>query len=84
MILDIVTVLFFALGLLLLLLRHLERKRDVLYGPYSKDERAKRSDVASPHVRPDSSESDFSTAHEELSRIVKEIERQTREEQIRK
>jgi hypothetical protein len=31
-----------------------------------------------------SSDSDFSTAHEELSRIVKEIERRTREEQIKK
>ena len=82
MILDILTVLFFVLGFALILWMVVERRRDVLH--YVTKSRAARGDVRDDRLdrvvarkRPSEMRSSMSKAADELSRVVRDIERDT-------
>jgi hypothetical protein len=82
MILDILTVLFFVLGFALIMWMVVERRRDVLH--YVTKSRAARGDVRDDRPdrvvtrkRPSEMRSSMSKAADELSRVVREIERDT-------
>jgi hypothetical protein len=82
MILDILTVLFFVLGFALILWMVGERRRDVLH--YVTKSRAARGDVRDDRLdrvvarkRPSERRSSTSNAADELSRVVRDIERDT-------
>ena len=84
MILDILTVLFFVLGFALILWMVGKRRRDVLHGPYVTKSGRARSDVREgrPHrvaARERSTEmpSSMSNVADELSRVARDIERDT-------
>jgi hypothetical protein len=82
MILDILTVLFFVSAFVLVSMMTLERRRDVLHGPYVTKSEMARGDVCdrrpeSEAAREQPDESSFSDVADELSHIVREIERET-------
>jgi hypothetical protein len=78
MILDILTVLFFVLGFVLLFWMIGERRRDVLhYVTKSRDRMVARK-------RPNKRRSSMSNAADELSRVVRDIERDTNWSEERK
>jgi hypothetical protein len=79
MILDILTVLFFVLGFALLMWMIGERRRDVLHGPYvtkwrarsgARDDRRHRMAAREPP-------NEMSNVADELSRVARDIERDT-------
>ena len=84
MILDILTVLFFVLGFALILWMVWERRLDVLNGPYVTKSGRARSDVRDRRLhcvaareRPSEMPSSMSNVAGELSRVVRDMERDT-------
>ncbi len=84
MILDILTILFFVLGFALILWMVGERRRDVLHGPYVTksgmargDVRDDRLDRVATREQPSSITPSMSNVADELSRVVRDIERDT-------
>ena len=76
MILDILTVLFFVLGFALLFWMIGERRRDVLH--YVTKSRARdRLDRVGARKRPSEMRSSMSNVADELSRVARDIERDT-------
>ncbi len=77
MILDILTVLFFVLGFALILWMIGERRRDVLH--YVTKSRAARDrlDRVGVRKRPSEMRSSMSNVADELSRVARDIERDT-------
>jgi hypothetical protein len=84
MILDILTILFFVLGFALILWMVGERRRDVLHGPYVTKSGMARGDVCDGRLdrvtareQPSSVTPSVSNVADELSRVVRDIERDT-------
>jgi hypothetical protein len=81
MILDILTVLFFVSGFLLILNMIAERRRDVLHGPYLTRSRMPREDARATKLKEAASQPIAAMppadAIDQLSRILREIEEDT-------
>jgi hypothetical protein len=84
MILDILSVLFFVFGFALILWMVRERRRDVLHGPYVTKSGRARGDVRDGRLHrmpdrecPSEMPSSMSNVADELTRVVRDIERDT-------